>query len=96
MKLSTVLTIVSAAIASSRTVSVPDGTDDDVRDPSIADGATWPGEKIPGQNSFNLCKGDRSYDAVCIESYLSEFHHLPRKRLEPTRSCCFVSQHERC
>ncbi|KKY39493.1 putative phosphatidylglycerol phosphatidylinositol transfer protein [Diaporthe ampelina] len=49
-----------------RTVSVPDGTDDDVRDPSIADGATWPGEKIPGQNSFNLCKGDRSYDALVV------------------------------
>lgn len=65
MKLSTVLTVVSAGIASSRTVSVPDARVNDVDDLSIADGEMPPGEKIPGQNPFNLCKGDHGHDAVC-------------------------------
>lgn len=67
MKLNTVLTIFSAALASSRTVSVPDGGED-AWDTSIADTEmSPPGPKIPGQNSLNLCKGDHSHDAVCIE-----------------------------
>lgn len=73
MKLSTALTIFSASIASSRTLAVPD-ISDDVQDVDIADGATPPpGEKIPGDNSFYLCKGDRSNDAVCIEPRLLQF-----------------------
>lgn len=66
MKLSTILTIFGSAFVSSGTVAVPDSSDD-VLDKNITDGAAPPtGEKIPGENSFNLCKGDRTYDAVCI------------------------------
>lgn len=65
MKLSPVLTAFSAAIASSRNVGVPDI---DPQDLGLTDGTVPPtGEKIPGENSFSFCKGDRSYDAVCIE-----------------------------
>ncbi|KAI7785915.1 phosphatidylglycerol phosphatidylinositol transfer protein [Diaporthe eres] len=66
MKLSTVLTAVGAAIASSGNVGVPDISDD----PQGLDitGGTLPptGEKIPGENSFSFCKGDRSFDAITI------------------------------
>lgn len=68
MKLSTTLAILSAAIASSRTVGVPD-SGEDVPDMSIADGF---GDKIPGQSPFTFCKGDRSKDAVCTELRLSQ------------------------
>lgn len=55
---------------------MPDSSDD-VQDVGIADGATPPpGEKIPGENSFYLCKGDRSNDAVCIEPRLLQFSLL--------------------
>lgn len=67
MKLSTVLTAVSAAIASSGNIGVPD-ISDHPQDLDITGGTLPPtGEKIPGENSFSFCKGDRSYDAVCIE-----------------------------
>lgn len=66
MKASTVFSIFSTAIVSSRALAVPDSSDD-AQDISIADGATPPpGEKIPGDNSFSLCKGDRSNDTVRI------------------------------
>ncbi|KAK7722217.1 Phosphatidylglycerol/phosphatidylinositol transfer protein [Diaporthe eres] len=66
MKLSTVLTTVSAAIASSETAGVPD-ISDDPQFPNIT-GVTGPptGERIPGENSFSFCKGDRSYDADLV------------------------------
>lgn len=71
MKLNIVLTIFGAAFASSRTVSVPE-SGDDAWDTSIADTeVSPPGPKIPGQNSLNLCKGDHSHDAVCVELRLS-------------------------
>lgn len=68
MKLTTGLTLLSAAIASSRTVVVRDSSDD-VQDMSIAD---YLGDPIPGENPFTFCKGDRSQDAVCIELHLSQ------------------------
>lgn len=88
MKLDIVLTIVSAAFASSRTVGVPE-SGDDAWNTSVADTeVSPPGPKIPGQNSLNLCKGDHSHDAVCIELRLSHspLHWLcgirtPRKGL---------------
>lgn len=68
MKLSTISAILSAALASSRTITVPDRVED-VQDVSIADVF---GDKIPGQSPVTLCKGDRSKDAVCIELNLSQ------------------------
>lgn len=62
MKLSSFLTILSAAIASSRSVVVRDSSDD-VQDMSIAGDF---GDPLPGDNPFTFCKGDRSKDAVRI------------------------------
>lgn len=70
MKLSIFLAILSAAVASSSTVGVPDSSDAEL-DLMIADGQEPPpGDKIPGQNPFNLCKGDHSHDAVSLELHL--------------------------
>lgn len=68
MKLSTISAILSAALASSRTIGVPDRVEH-VQDVSIADVF---GDKIPGQSPVTFCKGDRSKDAVCIELHLSQ------------------------
>lgn len=71
MKFDIILTFFTAAIASSRTVIVPGGGDD-AWDMSIADTAMpLLGPKILGQNTLNLCKGDHSHNAACIELWLS-------------------------
>lgn len=66
MKLSTIIAILGAAIASSRTVGVPE-SGQDVQDIDIAEGF---GDRIPGQNPFTFCKGDRIHDGVCREPCL--------------------------
>lgn len=67
MKLNTVLMIFSAAVASSSPAIVPD-SGDNAWDVSIEEvPVPPPGPSIPGQNTLNLCKGDHSHDAVCIE-----------------------------
>ncbi|KAL1872433.1 Phosphatidylglycerol/phosphatidylinositol transfer protein [Diaporthe australafricana] len=62
MKPSTFITVVSGAIASSRTAGLP-AASDDIQDATIANGGPPPtGAKIPGSNSFSLCRGDRGQD----------------------------------
>lgn len=73
MKLNTFLMISSAAIAWSSPAIVPD-SGDNAWDMSTGEVAMPPpGPAIPGQNTLNLCKGDHSHDAVCIELQISPY-----------------------
>lgn len=86
MKLTTGLALLSAAIASSRTVVVRDSSDD-VQDLNIADVF---GDPIPGENPFTFCKGDRSKDAVCYKaSPVSVTYPLLEGPLEAPRKLHF-------
>ena len=86
MQLSTIIAILGAAIASSRTVGVPE-SGEDVQDIDIAEGF---GDRIPGQNPVSFCKGDRSHDGVCREPLpVSVARPLPQQILVPLRDVSF-------
>lgn len=65
MKPSTIITVISGAIASSGTVSLPD-EGEDTQDTSINEARPPATDDIPGKNPFSLCRGDHSRDIVSI------------------------------
>ncbi|KAJ0109045.1 hypothetical protein N8I77_001739 [Diaporthe amygdali] len=65
MKPSTIITVISGAIASSGTVSLPD-EGEDTQDTSINEARPPATDDIPGKNPFSLCRGDHSRDIAEI------------------------------